>query len=93
MVSKKLPYDTNGLLYDVYMGDSRPQCMTRKELYTYLVSLLFEFRSLCIQLESIETRIFEIKSIIGNTSQSHTLRLFMVRTRRWKIVIVRVTLA
>ena len=26
MVSKKLPYDTNGLPYDVYMGDSRPQC-------------------------------------------------------------------
>ena len=28
MVSKKLPYDTNGLPYDVYMGDSRPQCST-----------------------------------------------------------------
>ena len=28
MVSKKLPYDTNGLPYDVYMGDSRPQCCT-----------------------------------------------------------------
>ena len=28
MVSKKLPYDTNGLPYDVYMGDSRPQCNT-----------------------------------------------------------------
>ena len=26
MVSKKLLYDTNGLPYDVYMGDSRPQC-------------------------------------------------------------------
>ena len=26
MVSKKLPYDTNGLPYDVYIGDSRPQC-------------------------------------------------------------------
>ena len=26
MVSKKLPYDTNGLPYDIYMGDSRPQC-------------------------------------------------------------------
>ena len=29
MVSKKLPYDTNGLPYDVYMGDSRPQCSKR----------------------------------------------------------------
>ena len=34
MVSKKLPYDTNGLPYDVYMGDSRPQCCYRK-LFAY----------------------------------------------------------
>ena len=32
MVSKKLPYDTNGLPYDVYMGDSRPQCIDACDL-------------------------------------------------------------
>ena len=37
MVSKKLPYDTNGLPYDIYMGDSRPQCI----FLSKLVSVVF----------------------------------------------------
>ena len=38
MVSKKLPYDTNGLPYDVYMGDSRPQC-----IWLYMTIIIFDF--------------------------------------------------
>ena len=44
MVRKKLPYDTIGLPYDVYMGDPRPQCIFHLVVPKPLVLFCF-FRS------------------------------------------------
>ena len=40
MVSKKLPYDTNDLPYDVYMGDSRPQCSCLREIVLNIIIVI-----------------------------------------------------
>ena len=56
MVRKKLPYDTNGLPYDVYMGDPRPQCSYGHFIFDILkVAIKTIFRYGLLKIKTVST--------------------------------------
>ena len=63
MVSKKLPYDTNGLPYDIYMGDSRPQC-SLEWLTTYVTPHLNPSDIMTKSVSSINNIIRKVRKLL-----------------------------
>ena len=62
MVSKKLPYDTNGLPYDVYMGDSRPQCTAIFDIWDVMSVVIRFFISRIISRRISRSKVSTFKN-------------------------------